>query len=193
MYKSDQFAIQDHAWGKGPAYIRQVMALAILSIRQPFYKMDEQIIDKDKYMFGHKKYAWAEIQEMSGPILMFHLNAKCTVKSMEWLTQVHGIGMVKAGFILQMLGHEVGCLDSHNIAMYGLDAKFLRRKPTEENIELYLELCRKLGGAEHLWDRWCERLAIQQPTRWRDADHVSMFHRDTIAKGYRHEHNLSDD
>jgi hypothetical protein len=39
----------------GAPYFEQVCALALLSIRKPFYTMMDQMVDKEKYMFSFKR------------------------------------------------------------------------------------------------------------------------------------------
>jgi hypothetical protein len=72
--------------------------------------------------------------------------------------------MVKAGFIAQMCGFEVACLDRHNIRMLGLSetallvSKTIKPELRLKKIRNYVELCR-LKGAEYWWNTWCNYVA----------------------------------
>jgi hypothetical protein len=95
--------------------------------------------------------------------------------------------MVKAGFILQMCGHEIGCIDSHNVREYDISEAFLRRKNTQANCEKYIQMCEDIGGSEYMWDEWCKTVAERQPTKWGCPDMVSAMHLHAIDEGYRHD------
>ena len=98
---------------------------------------------------------------------------------------VPGLGLVKAGFAVQLLIGEAGCMDMHNLARFGIEEREFvipaRRDPVEqlavidEAIEHYLYTCEAYGGSEKLWDGWCRFVAETYRT-YRDADDVSQRH-----------------
>lgn len=107
--------------------------------------------------------------------------------------QVPGLGMVKAGFACQLFAGRVGCLDTHNIAIYGLKSSALRfsKKALPDtqakHRARYIELCNKLGGAVALWARWCDYKATLKPSNWSDAGtSVSLLHIECLQDNYKH-------
>ncbi len=103
--------------------------------------------------------------------------------------RIPSIGMVKAGFIAQMCGFEVACLDRHNIRMLGLSeaalkvSKKIKPELRLKKIRQYVKLCR-LEGAEYWWDTWCNYVAEKGgmnkslPT----GDAVSAYHVTSIME-----------
>ena len=99
---------------------------------------------------------------------------------MEWL-KVPGLGLVKAGFAVQLTIGEVGCLDTHNIQRLGLrKADMQVNKAKLANLATrasrYMVECKRQGGAEKLWDSWCCYVAKGQPKQWANAQAVSEWH-----------------
>ncbi len=102
--------------------------------------------------------------------------------------RIPSIGMVKAGFIGQMLGFQVACLDRHNVRALGLSESALRinKKASQEvrlkKIREYVKLCRR-KGSEYWWDTWCNFVADRGgmnkslPT----GDAVSRYHVDAVV------------
>jgi len=107
--------------------------------------------------------------------------------ALEYLAgNVPGLGLPKAGFLVQLLRGDVGCLDTVNIALYSVNAEaFSRYKQRSAHgraraLLAYVKLCDKLGGAERLWDVWCAHVGARDT--WKGAEHVSLAHVTTIRK-----------
>ncbi|MEK9895073.1 MAG: hypothetical protein VW518_01425 [Burkholderiaceae bacterium] len=104
------------------------------------------------------------------------------------MTSIPGIGIVKAGFIVQLCTGQVGCLDVHNLKMFGLTestfkfSKSVRQNTALAKINLYIETCQKLGGSEFLWDNWCEFIAKKYPKHFKSAEEISKMHVDLIIR-----------
>ena len=111
------------------------------------------------------------------------------IRAMDIMTEVPNLGMVKAGFVLQMCGLDVSCLDTHNIRRLqeaGYDIKAgdlklpagLKRETKLKKLAKYVKLTRETGGAEYWWNTWCNYVAEKGgmnkslPT----GDIVSKFH-----------------
>ena len=83
------------------------------------------------------------------------------------LSQCPGLGLAKGGFVAQLVFGVSGCLDTHNIARYGLDPKIVaarkvkRFETARKRAAAYNAACVQLGGCESLWDSWCEYVAAQ--------------------------------
>lgn len=116
---------------------------------------------------------------------MYHNNLSVAEQILS-MTSIPGIGIVKAGFIVQLCTGQVGCLDVHNLRMFGLtESTFKFSKTVKQNtalakINLYIETCKKLGGSEFLWDNWCEFIAKKYPQHFASAEQVSQMHVDLI-------------
>ena len=104
-------------------------------------------------------------------------------RAVNHLTQIPSIGLVKAGFIAQMCGFNVACLDRHNVREFDIDPKVLTlSKGIKKELQLkkcktYTQLCQK-NGSEYWWDFWCNFVADKGgmnkslPT----GDSVSEYH-----------------
>jgi hypothetical protein len=98
--------------------------------------------------------------------------------------------MVKAGFIAQMCGFEVACLDRHNIRMLGLPetALLLNKKVKPElrrsKIRKYVKLCRR-QGSEYWWNTWCNYVAEKggMNKSLTTGDAVSKYHVAAVIMG----------
>jgi len=98
------------------------------------------------------------------------------------LTACPGLGLPKAGFVLQLCTGAVGCMDVHNLRRFGLKAStFSTSSKTSAQLlhkkaQLYVDTCERMGGSAYLWDSWCQLIADKYPRVWRDAEHVSNEH-----------------
>ena len=138
---------------------------------------------------GPKKRSYKEIIAMKGYLYnkVYSKEISLAEKLLE-VSGLYGIGMVKAGFILQLALGKVGCLDGHNLARFGLSASVFRvnNKMSEatalRKANFYIKTCEDLGGSEYLWNSWCRYLADLYPKIYRDEEHVSKLHVDFIIK-----------
>lgn len=112
--------------------------------------------------------------------LTYHERVTDRELMLELIRLLPGIGIVKAGFILQLTRGRVGCLDTHNLKRFGLNRRTFRADGTfavvAGRVDLYLTLCESLGGAQWLWDTWCEYVAGLYPTMFHSAEDVSKYH-----------------
>ena len=106
-----------------------------------------------------------------------HLNPIDKVKA---FLEIPGLGIPKAGFCVQLLYGQSGCLDVHNLRRAGLDAKVFRT-PTStaaltDRLVAYHAVIDSMGGTGSLWDSWCILVAARYPKIWKSAEHVSAYH-----------------
>ena len=102
----------------------------------------------------------------------------------EILANVHGFGLVKAGFVAQLAFGVGGCLDTHNLRRFGISkttfAKYKTLKTVKgraKKLEAYLDACEAQGGAETLWDGWCNYVAARRPKFYvNGGEQVSALH-----------------
>lgn len=109
--------------------------------------------------------------------------------AMDTLTEVPGLGLAKSGFLCQMLGLDVACLDSHNLARLGLPAtsyklaKGIKHDLKMRKIADYVDYTRKSGGAEYWWNTWCAYVAGNSANKTLpNADAVSAYHWTAITQ-----------
>lgn len=191
MYARDQKAIQ--AWCKNPDKVVLVGTMVLLSIRMQWTGVGNQLKRVQEGdmspLWGHKRAGWEYLRE--NKIVLYRtvqdlragrISERAFIR--QWL-KVPGLGIPKAGFVMQITCGKGGCLDMHNIVRLGLNAKVwtvpkrrdiaAQMQVIDETINRYLELCLVCGGSEVLWNDWCRYLADKVGTL-RDGDDVSRRH-----------------
>ncbi len=177
---------------KSPENTAQVILVDLLSIQQQWDQVGRQVLDvkanglKSKYLFGSKRGGWefilANKKELHEAI--FSRTMPLAEKLLA-VASIPGIGIVKAGFVLQLCIGKVGCLDVHNLKRFGLKASAFKLGKVKYDTalgkaKLYIKLCEDLGGSKYLWDSWCDLLAEKYPTKYKNGQHVSRLHRDYV-------------
>ncbi len=197
MYQEHAIAVQQYAQ-QSSSNLSDVTLMGVLSIRQPWLNIGNQMIDvrtnklNAKSLWGFKKDTYIYLESNKHKMhaqMMAVINSNKTDDSkamslMKIFLRVDGLGMAKAGFLCQLTAGLVGCMDSHNLKMYNLDAKdfVLAKNPKTiksldanvKKIRNYIQICNEYG-TENLWNSWCSFLATKS-TKWRDANHVSEVH-----------------
>lgn len=175
MYSTDVPRIAKHGLRDSTGLI-DVITFALCTIQQPLQSCGAQmrdirkVGDKSHYLWGMKRdgYRYAVAH---APVLLAGCKAAVssndTIGALDLLCNVPGLGIVKAGFVAQMLGLDVACLDRHNLDMLGMPRSALRfskavtRETRLNKISDYVSLCAE-QGAEYWWDSWCEYVAGQR-------------------------------
>ena len=180
---------------KNPDALARGEVFTLCTIQKHFSSVGNQLkeIETDGMnavcLNGAKKRSYKEIIAMKGYLYnkVYSKEISLAEKLLE-VSGLYGIGMVKAGFILQLALGKVGCLDVHNLARFGLSASVFKvnDKMTEatalRKANFYIKTCEDLGGSEYLWNTWCKYVADLYPKIYRDACHVSKLHVDFIIK-----------
>jgi hypothetical protein len=201
MYQRDCNEIAQHAMAS-PAGLYDVIEFTLCTINMPLSRVIQQRVSikaegiQSKWVSSTKaqgiEYAKSNIFHLHEAInAIAQRYGKDTIdgaqEAVDLFIAIPSIGMVKAGFIAQMCGFEVACLDRHNVRMLGLSetALLLNKKVKPElrrrKIRDYVKLCRR-KGAEYWWDTWCNYVADKGgmnkslPT----GDAVSKYHVDAI-------------
>jgi|TARA_R110000803_G_C11948631_1_gene317433 hypothetical protein len=188
MYKIDQLCLSDMSYHDSSA-TKWIIGMVLLSIQQQWSTVGVQLSDlkengiESKYLFSHKKAGWdyvlANLKNIQATI---HSDKISIEEKLLELAGIPNIGLVKAGFILQICIGEVGCLDVHNLNRFGLSAstfklaKNVTYATALKKAKLYVKLCKDLGGSEYLWDSWCNYVATKYPKVYDNGDHVSKLH-----------------
>jgi len=155
-----------------------VIRFTLCTIQQPLSGCLRQIKDiekngiQSKYLFGSKRQGLEYTIKNKEALHKGLLEIKSrnmddlarTIEAVYFIMQVPSLGMVKASFVLQMLGFNVACLDSHNLKRLGLDIKHtkvpatLRPETKIKKITKYVKLTR-IKGTEYWWNSWCDYVA----------------------------------
>lgn len=192
MYKQDQAEIE--AWARlDQRNTLDVGLFVLLTIRMQFGGIGRQLqrVRQGDHapLWGFKAAGYAYLQKHASYL---HERAEDCREGRIWVNDllkdylaVPGLGLVKAGFVVQLLVGEAGCIDMHNLARFNLTPDEFdipkRKDPAKqlavvhEAIAHYLWVCETLGGSESLWDGWCEFVANTYKT-YRDAEDVSRRH-----------------
>jgi hypothetical protein len=200
MFETHQAKIGAYAQ-RSPENMARVLTFVVLTIRQPLHRVPADMetvynsTDHDEIsgiLFGHKAAAWASIDarrdETYRDLMVMWEDGTPHADMLAYLAKRPGLGLVKAGFALQLIFGIVGCLDTHNLTRYGIPenrfnaskGKAKRYETRLGHAQTYVETCEALGGCQSLWDTWCTYVATNQPDTYRDPEHVSELHCDAI-------------
>jgi len=200
MYSIHAKAIQNYAQESSDNLVN-VITMVVLSIQQPWRSVGDQMADvrqhgiDSKFLWGNKRKAYSYITKRKDFIHNQYLAVINSSKPdnekayslMNIFLRVDGLGMVKAGFVCQLSAGLVGCIDLHNIRLYGIDEKVLKlpkslksKDKRDEKINKYISICHNIG-TEKLWDTWCDYLSTKSP-KWSDGFEVSKVHYDYLMR-----------
>jgi len=208
MFKDVNPIINEYMQSSAENMIDGIM-FVVLSVKTPFHTMHKQMEDyrangKDsKYVWGFKRQTYDYLQENGQDLYDELMDLRTRT---EWagqkfpgrsiwthrdrqmmlvLTDVPGLGLAKAGFVMQMMFGRVGCIDVHNLnrlrSVSKKDITFTKiaKDPTKlEKITNYVNICKGSNSTQKLWDQWCDQLVHKQCNRGRfesGAD-VSLYH-----------------
>lgn len=143
---------------------------AILSIRQPIRNVPAMLDDLDRersnsrFLMGYKRAAYHHITLNAARLQEAVLGAAGPCEAILALCETPGLGIVKAGFICQLAGLDVACLDSRNVTREGrrprefrTDGKSPQTRAFKRKVERYVG---ETGGrAREYWDAWCNYVA----------------------------------
>ena len=174
--------------------LAKVILMVSLSIQQNWLSVGDQIKDVEKlgidsrFLWGNKKNTYIYTQKhkhrLLGQVKAVLASSKSekdkSLSLMKIFLRIPGLGLAKAGFSCQLITGLVGCMDSHNIKLYGLSNKDLSLPANinspmySQKITNYVAMCLKYGS-ENLWNTWCDLLATKSK-KWNDGYHVSRVH-----------------
>lgn len=192
MYAEHQPIISSYALSS-PNALARTLSFVILSVRRSLEKVGP-LVAQAPAVQGVPRLQQAGVRYVyqNAVTLLDQLPTLQTKMSdaglLRQFLEIPGLGIPKAGFCMQLIYGKVGCLDSHNIELYGLKPRAFRADGCNtatlaHRCALYVELCRQLGGSEALWDNWVRYTARLRPEYWQNAEHVSAYHVQAI-RGY---------
>ena len=188
MFKTDQKAIARFA-AKSPKNTARVIEFVLVSIRRNFAQVEHHMTGEMPIngLMGTTsrgiQYAKDNALELHALINDPHMTLR---DKLLGVCAVPGLGIPKAGFVLQLCLGQAGCLDTHNLREFSLKASaFSLTKSVAGNqrkAQVYLDCIEKLGGSEFLWDFWCRFIADRHKGLWKSAQAVSKSHVRAIVK-----------
>lgn len=191
MYDRDMPAMRAHALAS-PSGLTDVITFVLCTIQQPLQSVRNQMADirengaSSKFLFGAKRAGYQYARDHASVLhaaIVEAVRINDVVGAVDVLTNVPGLGVVKASFVAQIVGLEVACLDGHNLKRLGLaEATFKLSKAVKPatkraKIAAYVKVCADTGGARHWWDSWCHYVAGNRSNRsLATGDAVSAYH-----------------
>jgi len=200
MFKTHQPKIAKFA-RQSPENFAKVMQFVILSIRVPLYRVPQDMQTAEDggeassgvlYGWKHKAYTSAELSAERTLSYLEHVNDEDISDDdkarimLAYLAELPGLDYAKAGFVIQLCYGLAGCIDAHNLTRFNVKEMrgFKRLKTAKgrrKNTTKYIALTKKLGGAQSLWDSWCEFVAAKYPITYNNAEHVSRIHCEALG------------
>jgi len=194
MFQRDQSEISQYAM-TGPDQMARVITFVYLTIQQSITTIEEAMRDVDragtesKYLWGFKLGAYEWLQESKDEVYRVACNLHAgfadprvaEIETLKFLASLPGLGLVKGGFVNQLVFGQTGCMDTHNSNIFEIDPyrfKASRYKGASMKRKAlmamdYANLCEDQGGAEFLWDNWCRYVGERNGY---SADAISAMH-----------------
>tara|TARA_R100001244_G_scaffold128303_1_gene99220 strand:+ start:293 stop:907 length:615 start_codon:yes stop_codon:yes gene_type:complete len=178
MYKIDNKIIADFLLASPDNLVRGY-TFVLLSIQQPTQGLADKMLEVDQQgpecrhlNYGLKRAGFEYVEAQKQAIFerlteyaAIGLNDVDNIaKALHYVYQTPNLGMVKAAFLLQLLGFNVACLDSHNLKRLGWKqsqvsiTKGLKYETKIKKIKAYISTTQQKGTA-FWWDSWCHYVA----------------------------------
>ena len=141
----------------------QVVLFVSATIQQMFHTVPAIVDDvreyglDSKHLWGSKQDTWRYTLENKDLLFEAVFSDMDLEDKLLSIAEIPGIGLVKAGFVLQLCTGEVGCLDVHNLRRFGLSAQTFKLGKVKyltarKKASLYIKTCLECGGSETLCD-----------------------------------------
>jgi hypothetical protein len=178
-----------------PAAMRTAALLAVMSIQQAWHIVPVAMADlvkhgrNSRFLWGFKRDTYDYLIDESN---MDHLYGATMmtdnpVDLLDLWSTVPGLGLAKAGFVVQLTRGMVGCVDRHNADAYDVPPSqlvFPKGRMTMDaqrhKLEQYVHLTNSIGGSAFMWEQWCIMIAAKYPRSFESAQHVSRQHVDLM-------------
>ena len=191
-YKEYQPKIAELASGSEAGYNATIL-FAIVSARVHFYDMPSAMEDikkkgdQSRYLYGCKGTGFAyltdDIPFQNDKVKKWQSDPDYFAShALAHYLHYPGLGLIKAGFVVQMVLGKIGCLDTHNMERFGISQRTIQSRSFYSWVatERYILACRKAGTPEYLWDSWCTLIAEKYPSHFDSTEEVSKSHWDVI-------------
>lgn len=172
---------------RGDGFAR-IMTFAVLTIRMPLRDacLDYKLVRRGepaRSVFAHKHAALAWIRDnaadLHDELERCYADGASEATMLRAVMECPGIGLAKAGFILQMAFGISGCIDTHNLTRFAIPPRQYAsgHKATDlRRADSYSALVANLGGTAALWDGWCDYLSARDPINYASGHAVSALH-----------------
>lgn len=194
MYRRDQPIIENHTFSN-PAGLIDALEFVLTTIQAGLStcRRQRRQIARDGLkaacLWGKKADGLKYGREHAARLLpeFERLRSRdATEEAVTLATSIPCLGLPKAGFLCQLMGFDVACLDVHNLRRENLPATFVKlnkkAKPATQrkHVSRYVEYCQR-DGTEKWWNSWCKHVAGNRHNRnLPTADAVSRFHVDAV-------------
>lgn len=192
MYNTHAAEIKREALAHAGAF-RSTLEFVLATIQEPLERVPTILDDvakrgaRSQWLWGMKARGYLDIRDKHERLHALTLHALGSRAPLwrekllvTYITELHGIGLAKAGFILQLTAGAVGCIDTHNRQRFGVTKLYVspsaQPKTILKHAACYVRLCDALGGSAYLWDSWCAYVAEKRPQAFPDAEAVSAAH-----------------
>lgn len=175
-----------------PEGFKRGVLFALLSIRQPITYVRSMLADVDENraeavcLLGFKRQAYRQL-ELEGVEMWRELRNVYDARAVILrLQRLHGLGIVKAAFVAQLMGCDVACIDSRNADREGRprrawDYHKTRITPAGLGRKVDRYLADVGGKACEYWDTWCNDAG---ETYKLTGEQISELHLDILADDY---------
>lgn len=187
MYATHNPVIANYMRACREGFFRGAM-FAVLSIRQPITVVPddlEAVTAGDlSPLFGHKLDTHLYLLDHADRLRLAVLDAADNQERILLLLEVPGLGIVKAAFVLQLMGYDVACLDTRNSKREKRNPRAYRtdgKTPQQLFPKVKRYLFEVEGKSAAYWDRWCEDVARVYKTT---ADEISGLHLAIVPGDY---------
>jgi hypothetical protein len=174
-----------------PEAMRNAAMMAVLSIQQAWGGVPAAMLDMkaegstSRYLWGFKADTYEYLMSPNNIDHLYTttLTTRDPVELLDLWTTVPGLGLAKAGFVVQLTTGRVGCVDRHNAFAYDVAPNQLTFpkgrmtvKAQRHKLEAYVHLTDTIGGSEFMWEQWCIMIAAKYPNLYDSAQAVSKQH-----------------
>ena len=178
MYKKDNKIIADFLLASPDNLVRGY-TFVLLSIQQPTQGLADKMLEVDQQgpecrhlNYGLKRAGFEYVESQKHTIferlteyVALGLNDVDNIaNALLYVYDTPNLGMVKSAFLLQLLGFNVACLDSHNLKRLGWKqsqvsiTKGLKYETKIKKIKAYISTTQEKGTA-YWWNSWCNYVA----------------------------------
>ena len=170
MYTKHNPVIAEHG-NSSPNGLQDIITFVVATIQTPISRATTVAEDihkngaNSKYLNQSKRLTVEYIKKHKRSLHRKLQSSETPEDAVKLLIDLPGLGIVKAAFAAQLLGHDIGCIDRHNVILYNVPQCTLRIPSSlqpatkDRKIADYVELCKDIGGTEVMWDNWCEYVA----------------------------------
>lgn len=180
LYNRDVKLIQQHILNTGPDGIVDVVSTVIASIRTRFKDitaLSEDIRknrENSKALWGYKKDSYLALTDVKDELYDLFESSVPEKTMLNSVLSIKGLGLAKSSFVMQMMGYNLACLDTHNLKLLGYSNSYFNNKNKADE---YTSLVKE-KGAEYWWNRWCSLIPTTPINKnyFKTADEVSYEH-----------------